>query len=601
MLRVDIYNRCSTEEEAQKNALEIQAKESRQIAEDKGWTIINQFKESHTGTVGDREYYKQLLDDIENERIDVVMIKSEDRLNRNVKDWVLFIDSILKHNIKLYLYLENKWYKREDDLIFNIRATLAAQFSSDLSKKIKHAHRGRQQEKRAVNISRKMFGWDKIGKAEFIVNEEEAKLYRVACSLVEQGYGYRRISKKMYELGARQEGDKFISEVLWRKMLLSPRYHGEVIMHYEELDFYTKKRNKVPEEEWIVAEGLLPPIIDKEYHEKIIKILNDRAEKYKNIGIFQANNNLAGTYTLSKKVFCAKCGGVYYRQVNQFKKGKRADWMCSSFFARGLDGCDNIKVDEEELLALIHQACKEHYSKLYLDDDSLINQTLEILKRTFNSNEIEEKEKKLIKKIDKLKSDKKTWMQKLIDGVIDDDDYKEYKIEMDETLHNLETQLESLRVQIERFESSAERLQKIKEAMIKDSIIDKAKTEQLSRKVAKVLIHENGDIDIYFSMAQLLEFGETPAKKSGDSDSDENYYIVTKHYERVRPETIRKRQQEEEVYQLLKENPKITMPEIEKALGIKNTTVYFRLKELKEQGRVIYKRSQGNKGHWEVI
>lgn len=599
MTRVDIYNRCSTEEEAQKNALEIQAKESRQIAEDKGWTIINQFKESHTGTVGDREYYKQLLDDIENERIDVVMIKSEDRLNRNVKDWVLFIDSILKHNIKLYLYLENKWYNREDDLIFNIRATLAAQFSSDLSKKIKHAHRGRQQEKRAVNISRKMFGWDKVGKAEFVVNEEEANLYRIACNLVEQGYGYRRISNKMYELGARQSGDKYMGEIMWRNMLLSPRYHGEVVMHYEELDFYTKKRNKLPEDEWIIANDLLPPIVDKEYHEKIIKILNERAEQYKDKGICSIKANLAGKYTLSKKIYCAKCGNTYYRQIHQFKNGKRADWMCSTYFQRGMEGCDNIKVDEEELMELIQQACKEHYSKLYLDDDSLINQTLDILKRTFNSNELEDKEKRLIKRIEKIKSDKKIWMQKLIDGVIDDDDYKEYKIEMDETLHNLDTQLDSIKEQIEKFESSAERLQKIRCAMINDSIVDRAKTEQLSKKVVKVLIQENGDIDIYFSMAQLLEFEETQTEKG--NDSDDKYYIVTKHYERVRPETIRKKQQEEEVYQLLKENPKITMTEIEKLIGITNTTVYLRLKELKKQGRITYKRYQGNKGHWEII
>ena len=48
--RVGIYNRCSTEEEAQKNALAVQAEESREIAQRKGWIIAAQYIESESGT-----------------------------------------------------------------------------------------------------------------------------------------------------------------------------------------------------------------------------------------------------------------------------------------------------------------------------------------------------------------------------------------------------------------------------------------------------------------------------------------------------------------------------------------------------------------------
>ena len=51
MERVGIYNRCSTEEESQRNALARQAAESREIAEKKGWVIVRQYIESETGTV----------------------------------------------------------------------------------------------------------------------------------------------------------------------------------------------------------------------------------------------------------------------------------------------------------------------------------------------------------------------------------------------------------------------------------------------------------------------------------------------------------------------------------------------------------------------
>ena len=42
MERVAIYNRCSTEEENQKNALLIQAEESRELAEKMGWCVVAQ-------------------------------------------------------------------------------------------------------------------------------------------------------------------------------------------------------------------------------------------------------------------------------------------------------------------------------------------------------------------------------------------------------------------------------------------------------------------------------------------------------------------------------------------------------------------------------
>ena len=42
MERVGIYNRCSTEEESQKNALASQVAESRELALKMGWHIAEQ-------------------------------------------------------------------------------------------------------------------------------------------------------------------------------------------------------------------------------------------------------------------------------------------------------------------------------------------------------------------------------------------------------------------------------------------------------------------------------------------------------------------------------------------------------------------------------
>ena len=194
--RVGIYNRCSTEEEAQKNALAVQAEESREIAKKKGWIIAAQYIESESGTsVKNRTEYQRLLDDMEKDVFDIVMIKSIDRLMRSAKDWYLFLSKLTENNRRLYIYLEDKFYTPDDSLISGIKAILAEEFSRDLSKKIKNSHHRRQelhrQSKEAgLNITRPMFGWDKIEKDVYVINEVEAEAYRAAFMLAGEGKGF---------------------------------------------------------------------------------------------------------------------------------------------------------------------------------------------------------------------------------------------------------------------------------------------------------------------------------------------------------------------------------------------------------------------------
>ena len=145
MQRVAIYNRCSTEEEAQKNALEVQAAESLELVETKkeeGWVIVAQYVELESGTsTKKRREYLKMVEDIRQNKFDIIVVKSIDRLARNAKDWYLFLDCLMKHNTRLYLYLERKFYQSEDALVTGIKAILAEEFSKELSAKIKNAHR----------------------------------------------------------------------------------------------------------------------------------------------------------------------------------------------------------------------------------------------------------------------------------------------------------------------------------------------------------------------------------------------------------------------------------------------------------------------------
>ena len=144
MIRTVIYCRCSTEEESQREALKKQVAEAKESVKANGWMLVDEYIESKSGTTAEkRKEYRRLFEDLQTDRFDVVLIKSQDRLMRNTKDWYLFIDRLVTNGKKLYIYMERKFYTTDDALITGIKAILAEEYSKDLSKKINNAHRNR--------------------------------------------------------------------------------------------------------------------------------------------------------------------------------------------------------------------------------------------------------------------------------------------------------------------------------------------------------------------------------------------------------------------------------------------------------------------------
>ncbi len=116
-VRAVIYARCSTEEESQKDALKKQVEEGRMCVRENGWLLTDIYVESRSGTTTKgRNEYKRLYEDLASDKFDIIVIKSQDRLMRNTKDWYLFIDRLLRGQKKLYIYIERKYYTTDDSV-----------------------------------------------------------------------------------------------------------------------------------------------------------------------------------------------------------------------------------------------------------------------------------------------------------------------------------------------------------------------------------------------------------------------------------------------------------------------------------------------------
>lgn len=612
MLRVGIYNRCSTEEEAQKNALAVQAEESREIAKKKNWFITAQYIESESGTsIKNRTEYQRLLDDMEKDNFDIVMIKSIDRLMRSAKDWYLFLSKLTENNKRLYIYLEDKFYTPEDSLISGIKAILAEEFSRELSKKIKNSHNRRQELHRqnkaaGLNITRPMFGWDKIEKDRYVVNEREAEAYRTAFSLAREGKGFYLIANEMYDQGVRSKEGKRISAVQWRKMLYSPRAHGTMVIHQREYDFDAKRMKKLPPEEWICIDNALPAIVSKEYQEEVLQTIGARRVDCQ-FGEYTRDMSRVGMYDLSGKLICAACGSVYYR--NSFRSGKRrlAEWKCSTALKKGRttfhkDGCDNINLVEENIHKLVEKACKDQYESLFGTQQNIIDETLAAVKKAIRDDQEEKELARIKKELDKLDRKKKVLFEKLMNETIQDSEFKEYNKQLDGQIAPLSEKIRALEEKSSIYADCETRLTEIREFLCTGGVIDQAKTKDLVTRIDKIMVYPDGRIEIFFNRVKLLGLLKIYDGSIIEEKLDEQFFRITTEY--VHTNVYRERRDEinKKILDIFRNNPHICAKELPAMLGVGYSYVNTSIKELKTAGRLRYKQNGfTHTGTWEVL
>ena len=474
------------------NALNVQAEESREIARALGWQVSMQYIESESGTGSHRRcQYEQLLEDMEADKFDIVMIKSIDRLMRSAREWYLFLDKLTRCKKQLYIYIDHKFYTPEDNLITGIKAILAEDFSRELSKKIKNSHRRRQEKKSGLNITVPMFGWDKIAADTYQINEAEAVAYRRAFALAEAGYGFYSIAKIMDEAGVRGKKGKRISDVQWRKMLYSPRAHGTVVLHSAEYDFHTKTTRQLPQEDWVYVENALPPIVSKEYQERVLSGLESRR------GSIQRRT---GNHLLSGKLFCKACGAVYYRISIQSGGKKVYQWKCSTALREGRGipahkkGCNNKNISEKACMYQI-----ENMYHKYRPAEENKHETLKIEKEMLSMIrklffEEEEQIKQYRQQRTELYEKKCILMEKLLVGILQDEDFQMYNEHLSNQIRVLDEKIGGQAQCEEDLTHKEKRIIRIKNEL-EQGLIERAKVRLQIEETGKFIVNEQGIIE----------------------------------------------------------------------------------------------------------
>ena len=495
MIKVVFYARVSTEEEKQLNALENQIQElTNYIHSQKDWVLVDKYiDEGISGTTSKGRYeYNRLYNDLLTNKFEIVVIKDQSRLMRNVLDWYLFLDRILKNRKQIYMYLDNSFYTPDNAFISGIKAMMAEEYSRDLSKKIRSAAQ-RSQKNGTVYGSNRMLGY-KQEHGKLTIIEEEAEIVRQIFNWYIQGNGFRTIQRKLSDEGITSTTGTPFSLSTLKRMIKQEKYKGLLISGKRRKNFETKEFEVVPESEWTVIPNGVPAIVPEEIWNKANQCLKERCVKNgleyaKTKGSFKSN-----LYPLSGKIYCGKCKKVYWHEFHLTKVNKipRENWLCStykSFGSKSDKGCKNRILRNDIIMAKLKEILFLTYSQ------SSVKETLDILKQTLKTNTINpqsvlDKNTKLIKRKDKL-------LEMLLDEVITKNEYTEKKNELENQIKKNNEQYEKLLAESKNQVSVEDRLKEIEKFLSADfKSSDDIDDETVANIVDKIIVNDD-TLDVY--------------------------------------------------------------------------------------------------------
>jgi DNA invertase Pin-like site-specific DNA recombinase len=514
------YCRVSTEEESQVNALENQIQEARDCIIKMGWDIVDGYvDEGKSGTqTHKRNEYNRLVNDLETNKYDIIVIKSQDRLMRNVMDWYKFLDKLTTNGKKLFFYLDDKFYTSDDALINGIKVILAEEYSRDLSKKLNNRHRGRQEKGSAIVITSKTWGYDKVNK-QIVINENEAKIVRLIYDLYIQGYGSRSISKELSNRGVKSRTGNDFAEITVRRIIKNPLFKGTAVMNKRHKDFDTKKTIHNPESQWIYHENAVPPIVPEEIWNKANEIMKKKSKEVRGEEFSSRKIGVnIGKYSLSSKIFCGECSSPYWRRYRKTKnKGQVVDWSCSEYVKRGRTsnedtrgkdkiklesisgGCDNVHIKEEDLNNVLFEVAQKILNK---DKENVIDEAISFLNVAFDNNNIIKEKKNIEGEKEKIINQKNLLLDKLLDNIITNEDYKRKDIQLEEKLNKLLDKETQLLENENKYSNMEERINDIKN-LLKSDVDDDKNYETLVDHIEKIIVYKD-HIEVYFDLFEKI-------------------------------------------------------------------------------------------------
>lgn len=306
-----------------------------------------------------------MLEDIESEKINLVIVKDLSRFGREYAQMGLYIEHYFEEKgVRFISVAENIDSKNGiDNLVLPFTNVINSFYARQASTKTKAAHRARVKSGMFIG-SRAPFGYQKDpnDRHHLIVDPPAADVVRDIFQMFADGIGYVRMTKILRERGVlnpqayfnQNNPDYYKNSDYWRKpfdwhatsvraILNNPVYLGKVVFGRSKTKgFFDKRRVEAAEEEWVVAENTHEPLITQELWDTVHQMMKARRRE----------NGKGEVQPFAGLVKCADCGSSLNVSYDK-KHGRYTGFSCWVYKNYGKERCTSHAIGWKTLNQLV--------------------------------------------------------------------------------------------------------------------------------------------------------------------------------------------------------------------------------------------------------
>lgn len=528
--RVGLYMRLSREDGDKEESSSVTNQREmlkRYVSEQENFFIVKEYvDDGYTGTNFDRPGFKQMIEDIEAGIIDTVITKDLSRLGRERLGVGHYTEIYFpEHNVRYIALLDNidTYFDAGMNDMAPFKGVINDMYVRDISKKIRSSLIERKKAGNFLGVTAP-YGYQKDPNNKFhlIINEKEAEVVKRVFRLYLEGNGLTRIAQILTKDGIPVPGEsrdigKTRRTALYsswkqttiRRILDNRVYLGELVQFKRrKINYKSKRRITVPEEERYICRGTHEAIIDEESFNAVQNIL-------------KKNKSFKGTkhdYLFKGLLFCSECGArlnVTYSNYALKRYGEyRYTTICYSYSRLYSDICtrhsNSIPELEEVLIKHIKEVCKRYINENLQDELISMAKKQKQLELKQISNE------KRLETISQKISDiglyiKNLYMDK-VKGVVSENDYISLVADFTKDRDNLIKEKEELITIINNQKPQIDETAKTEKLAKEFLSLEKPTKQLLNELIEKITISENKEINIYFKFNELNEMKELRKK-----------------------------------------------------------------------------------------
>ena len=464
--------------------------------------------DGYSGTDFERPGFQNMLEDINNKKINCVIVKDLSRLGRDHVMTGYYIETFFpENNIRFISILESydsfKNQASNDSSTFIIACN--DYYSKQNSIKIRNVLNEKRKNGKFVG-SLPCFGYmrDPLDKGHLVPNPETAPIVKNIFKWRADDIGPTEIANRLNKANIvtpsgykkTNYSSRLIDRDNWnistvKKILCNRIYTGDLVQHTQtKVNYKSKKKITLDEKLWIIVENTHEALVDKETFEYVNNLRKRNTRNYE----IKTNREKR---LLEGKLFCKECKNrltVLYRKKQNY-------WSVN---------CNRYSRDP------VRGRCYSHfYPYNYLEDQVLeqINKSISKLIKELDIKELNDEVVKNIHKettnIDKIvkelqiEKEKITSRLKILyndrcEGVISADIYKELAGESEQKLKQINENIENQNIKKYKMKNKVNTLPDYTKKIKKLLDLSKPKKELIDTLVDRIVIDKDRNITIYF-------------------------------------------------------------------------------------------------------